>query len=158
MHLQPPPLPPPRAKNWFERNLLWFIPTIILFGIASVGGFVALLFGFIKSSDAYQGALTRIQTSPAAIEALGEPITDGFFFTGQINIHNSDGNARLEMNIKGSRAKATAYVVADRSLGQWHYTRLILALRGTDTRLDLSDPVNSEPSVEKTVRPGPTHP
>ncbi|HSI10313.1 MAG: cytochrome c oxidase assembly factor Coa1 family protein [Rariglobus sp.] len=144
MHSQPPSLPPPRAKNWFERNLPWLIPTIILFGIAVVCGFVGMLFGFMKSSDAYQGALTRIQKSPAAIEALGEPITDSFFFTGQINVTNSDGNARLEMGLKGSRAKATAYVVAYRSLGQWHYTRLILAVRGIDTRIDLSDPVKPE--------------
>ncbi|MBC8041090.1 MAG: hypothetical protein H7Y06_11140 [Opitutaceae bacterium] len=144
MHTQPPALPPPRAKNWFERNLLWLVPGIILFGIVVVCGFVGLLFGFMKSSDAYQGALTRIQKSPAAIEALGEPITDSFFFTGQINVTNSDGNARLEMGIKGSRAKATAYVVAYRSLGQWHYTQLILTVRGTDTRLDLSDPAKPE--------------
>lgn len=149
MHAQPPPLPPPRAKNWFERNLLWFLPAIILFGIAAVVAFVGLLLGVMKSSDAYQGALTRIRTSPAAVEALGEPITDSFFFTGQINIHNSGGNARLELGLKGSRAKATAYVVADRSLGQWHYTRLIVALHGTDTRLDLSEPAQPAVFVEK---------
>jgi hypothetical protein len=149
MHSQPPSLPTPRDKNWFGRNWYWFIPAILLIVIASICGFVGLLFHVMKSSDAYQGALTRIRSSPAVIEALGEPITDSFFFTGQINIYNSDGDARLEMGIKGSRANATAYVVADRSLGRWHYTRLILALKNTDTRIDLSDPAKPEAAASQ---------
>ncbi len=134
----------PHPKNWFERNLLWLIPAVILFSILSLGSFVALLLGFMKSSDAYQGALARIRNSPEAVEALGPPVTDRFFFTGQININGSDGNANLAIRVKGSRAQATAYIIAVRSLGRWHYTQLVLSLNGSDTRIDLSDPAGIE--------------
>ncbi|CAM2769463.1 cytochrome c oxidase assembly factor Coa1 family protein [Rariglobus hedericola] len=142
--MQTPPLPlpprPPRQKDWFDRNLLWLIPAIILFGILALCGFGFMLLGLFKSSDAYQGALTRIQTSPTAIEALGSPITDNLLFTGSIHLNNSAGHADLQIGVKGNRSKGTAYVIADRSRGQWHFTQIIVVLHDSDQRIDLSDP------------------
>ena len=109
--------------------------------ILSVAGFVFGILSVLKNSDAYQGALTRIQSSPTAVEALGQPITDNLLFTGHININNSDGDADLQIGVKGPRGKGTAYVIATRSFGQWHYTQLIVAVHGSQQRIDLSDPV-----------------
>lgn len=66
-------------KSWLARNWIWltilvvvglcliFVACAVLFGAGIVGS----LFGSVKSSGAYQGALARVQEHPKAVEALG---------------------------------------------------------------------------------------
>lgn len=140
------PLSSGRPRDWVDRNWKWFIPLLCAAGLACLFAFIALIVGLMKASDAYQGALCRIKTSPEAIATFGVPIKDGFFFTGNININGTTGRADLAIPISGPKGSATAYVLATKSLGAWHYTRLILVRTDDSAKhIDLSDPATQSP-------------
>jgi hypothetical protein len=92
----------------------------------------------MRSSDAYTGAVARAKASPEVIEAIGSPVQEGIFFTGQINVSESSGGAILAIPIGGPKAKATIHVSARKSEGRWHYNRLIVQLQD-GRQLDISD-------------------
>jgi hypothetical protein len=49
----------------------------------------------MKSSDAYKRALAKAKADPRVVNALGSPITDGFFVWGKTNVSGSSGYADL---------------------------------------------------------------
>lgn len=116
-----------------------------------ISGFVALILGFLKSSDAYSGALARAKAAPAVIDALGTPIQEGFFVTGNISVSGASGKAELAIPIAGPKAKATIYVVAAKEAGGWHFHRLVVQIEPGGERIELP-----EKSPKQT--PGPTAP
>ena len=91
----------------------------------------------MKSSEAYQLAVTRAQASPAFVAALGTPITEGFLVFGNIHTTPTAGQAQLEIPLHGPRAAATLYVVAEKSAGSWHFEYLTVQVTGSKTRIDL---------------------
>lgn len=132
--------PPKKPQDWFSRNWKWFIPLVCFVGLALCMGFIFLILSVMKSSDAYQGALFRVQNSPAAKEILGEPIKAGIFFTGNIKISGSSGQADLAIPVCGPKGEATVYVLAKKTLGEWHFQRLIIQEHAAKRRIDISDP------------------
>ena len=56
-------------QDWWSRNWKWFLPTGCLLSLVLMAGTVLALmsfvFGMMKSSDAYQQALTRAREHPA---------------------------------------------------------------------------------------------
>jgi hypothetical protein len=125
--MEQPPLPPPMPaaslprKSWWGRNWKWFVPTGCLGLVLLLAGFVALLvtviFGAMKSSDVYKDALARARANPAVIEALGTPIKDGMFLSGNTNVNGASGEANLAIPISGPKGKGTIYVAARKSAG-----------------------------------------
>ena len=81
----PPANQPPQRAGWWARNWKWFVPTGCLAMLLLAAGFVffiiAIVFGAMKSSDAYKMALARAKADPRVVSALGSPIEDGFFAT-----------------------------------------------------------------------------
>ena len=140
---QQPPIVDRTSGTWFYRNKKWFIPVLCVGSLAILIGFVALLllaiFGFMKSSDAYKGALARAKASVAVVEALGTPIRDGILINGSIHLNGSSGDADLAIPISGPKGKATIYVNARKRLGQWTFPRLIVEIKSTGKRVDISD-------------------
>jgi len=151
MQAQPPPLAVP-SRNWFERNLKWIIPAICLVAIGAIFGFIALLMGAMKSSDAYLGAITRVKAAPAVIHILGEPIKEGFFVRGNISVSGPSGRAELAIPIAGSNETATIYVEATKSLGIWHFDALVVQVDKTKERIDLSEKETGPNQAEKAQR------
>jgi hypothetical protein len=154
MDAQPPSLPPPvRPKNrppdWFDRNWKWFVPLLGVMGFVLIGGFVIFLFGLMKSSGAYQGALSRVKTAPAVVAALGTPIKEGYFFTGNISVNGPSGRAELTIPISAPKGTATVYVAATKSLGVWHYDHLIVQIDASGQRIDISE-TKAEPGQPST--------
>ena len=142
----PPQLPPPaRQPDWWARNWKWLVPVICFVGLASIAGFFFLILSFIKSSDVYQGAVSRIENSPAVISELGSPVHEGFLFTGHISVSGTSGKADLAIPVSGPKGRATAYVLATKNLGEWHFDHLIVQTDGGRKRIDISDAV-TEPS------------
>jgi len=74
---------------------------------------------------------------PAVIEALGSPIKDGFLVSGNTNVNGASGESNLAIHIFGPKAKGTIYVSANKSLGQWNYSGLVVEVRQTHQRIDL---------------------
>jgi hypothetical protein len=130
----------PAKRSWFGRHWWWFIPTVVLTPIMVCGGLVALIvtlvFGAIKSSDAYTQSLAMVQASPAMQTALGTPVEPGFFVTGNIHVSGASGEADLSYRVTGPQGTATIYVQATKSVGQWTIHTLI-AERDKGKRTDL---------------------
>jgi formylmethanofuran dehydrogenase subunit D len=141
MEPSPPPIVPPARANWWTRNWKWFVPTgcltIVLFFAAFVGLIVVVVFSAMKFSDVYKGALARAKAEPAVVEALGSPIKDRMFVSGSTNVNGASGHADLAIPIYGPKGEAILYVVAEKSLGAWNYSNLVVEIKKTKERIDL---------------------
>jgi Cytochrome oxidase complex assembly protein 1 len=136
--------------NWWKRNWKWFVPlgcfTVALLFLAFVGSMLVIVFSAMKSTDVYKEALARAKADPAVIEALCMPIKDGFLISGNTNVNGASGESNLAIPISGPKGKGTIYVSANKSLGQWDYSGLIVEVDQTHERIDLlqkSTPSNS---------------
>src|ERR1700737_2574794 len=137
----PPPLPAQPKRNWWTRNWKWFVPTgcltiVVLFAIF-IASIVLVVFRALKSTDVYKDAVAKAKANPAVIEALGSPIKEGMFVSGNTNVNGASGEANLSIPISGPKGKATIYLKAEKSLGRWNYTDLVVEIEKTGERIDL---------------------
>ena len=150
MEQNPPPISSTAKPNWWKRNWKWFVPlgcfSIAALFVVFVGSVVLIVFSAVKSTNVYKNAYGRAKAHPEVIEALGSPITEGFFVSGNTNVNGASGEANLSIPVAGPKGKGTIYVAAKKSLGQWNYTGLVVEIAKTHQRIDLlqgSTPENS---------------
>lgn len=128
-------------RNYWGRNWKWLVPVGCLGTLILLVGFAGLVFlgvmGMVKSSDAYRQALSKARDSPAAVAVLGEPIGEGFFTTGSLNVTGPSGTAELAIPIFGPKGKGTIYVEARKSLGEWSFSKLVVETEADGKRIDL---------------------
>jgi hypothetical protein len=129
------------GRDWWLRNWKWFVPvgcmgTLVLF-VAFVSSVALIVFSAMKSTDVYKEALARAKANSAVIEALGSPIIEGFLVSGNTNVNGASGEANLSIPISGPKGKGTIYVSANKSLGRWNYSGLIVEIGKTHQRIDL---------------------
>jgi hypothetical protein len=136
--------PPVQKKGWFGRNWKWLLPVgcvgLLAIGVGVVLLIVSLVFGAIKSSDAYKEAVAKASASSAVIRELGQPIETGWLVGGTINVSGSSGDADLTIPISGPKGSGTIFAVATKSGGQWTFTKLQVETEGSSTRIDLLVP------------------
>jgi len=111
-----------------------------------IGSILVIVFSAMKSTDVYKEALARAKANSVVIEALGSPIKDGFLVSGNTNVNGASGESNLAIPISGPKGKGTIYVSANKSLGQWNYSGLVVEIGQTHQRIDLlqkSAPSNS---------------
>jgi len=96
-----------------------------------------IVFSAIKSTEPYKDAFARAKMNPEVIEALGSPIKEGFFVSGNRNVNGAAGEANLAIPISGAKGKGTIYVKAAKSLGHWSYSDLVVEIQATRNRIDL---------------------
>lgn len=129
------------TPNWWIRNWKWFVPvgcfTLMLLFLAFVGSILLIVFSAMKSTDVYKDALARAKTNPAVIDALGSPVKERFFMSGNTNVNGASGESNLAIPISGPKGKGTIYVSAQKSLGEWNYSGLIVEIGQTHQRIDL---------------------
>jgi hypothetical protein len=127
--------------SWWNRNAKWAVPVTVLVVLLSVAGFafgiISIVFGMMKSIDAYQQAVIRATANPIVIEALGTPITEGFFTSGHVETTGPSGSAALAIPIVGPKGSATIYLEASKSAGEWTFSKLVVEITGTKQRIDL---------------------
>lgn len=144
----PPPLPSQPKGNWWTRNWKWFVPTGCLTLIVLFVGFILsislIVFGALKSTDVYKDAVARAKANPAVIEALGSPIKEGMFVSGNTNVNGASGESNLSIPISGPKGKGTIYLAAKKSLGRWEYQNLVVEIQSTGERVDLLRKTNIE--------------
>jgi hypothetical protein len=135
------PITQPATTKWWKRNWKWFVPlgcfTVALLFLAFVGSILVIVFSAMKSTEVYKEALAQAKADPAVIEALGSPIKDGFLVSGKTNVNGASGESNLAIPISGPRGKGTIYVSANKSLGQWNYSGLVVEVGQTHERIDL---------------------
>ena len=117
--------------SWWSRNWKWAVPVGCVTPVLVCGGFITaivmIVFGVIKSSDAYTESLARAQNSKQVQAVLGEPIEAGVFVTGNVSISGDSGHADLTIPITGPKGPAILYVVAKKVAGKWQYSRMEVA-------------------------------
>ena len=127
----------PQQRGCLGRNWKWMLPVgclgLILGVVALVVGIFFVAMSAMKSSDVYQGALKAAQAHPAAVERLGEPIKDGWFVKGNVQVSAGGGSANLEIPVSGPKKAGTLFVTATSPDGAWMYERLDLAVEGGET-------------------------
>ena len=135
----------PQRSTWWSRNWKWFVPSgcltlLVLFAIA-IAGLFSLVFGMLKSSGAYTQAIARAEQNPALIAALGEPIHEGRFFSGNIHTQdmsgNASGNASLAIPLSGPKGSGTLYVEASKKGDAWTFSQLNFENAQSHQRTDL---------------------
>jgi hypothetical protein len=109
----------------------------LLLGTGFVVVIASIVFGALKSSDAYKTALVRAKADPRVVAALGSPITDGFMISGKTNVSGTSGHADLTVPISGPKGKGTIYFVASKFAGEWTFSKLIVEVKETGERIDL---------------------
>lgn len=146
----PPVSPAPQRTHWWGRNWKWFVPTGCLGMLLLVAAFVffimSIVFGAMKSSDAYKTALAKAKADPRVVSALGSPIEDGMFVSGNTNVSGTSGQADMTVPISGPKGKGTIYFVASKFAGQWTFSKLMVEVAATGQRIDLiQDPQTAVP-------------
>ncbi len=129
-------------KSWWARNWKWSVPVICLGSLVLLAGLIAFIMyvgsDLVKSSDVYQEALAKAMTHPSVRAAVGMPVEGGMSVTARIiRAGDGSGQARLSIPISGPDGKATIYVVAARSAGQWTFSTLVMEIKETKQRIDL---------------------
>ena len=106
--------------------------------VAFVAVIVIVVFGAMKSSDAYKLAVARAKADPRVTAALGTPISEGMFLSGNTNVNGASGEANLAIPISGPKGKATIYAEATKSAGRWSYSKLVVQVDGGGDAIDLT--------------------
>jgi Cytochrome oxidase complex assembly protein 1 len=145
----PPATPPPIRRSWWGRNWKWLVPTgcltLIGLGIIGVLAIVFTVFGLIKSSDPYKAAVARAKTDIRVQYALGMPIREGWYVSGETHVTGGSGKSDLTIPISGPKTRATIYAAATKSAGEWQFTELVVKVEhppGTINLLEEHDRSN----------------
>lgn len=141
------PVPPqgdssqPARPGWWSRNWKWFVPagclTFVVLMVAFVAAIVLIVFGAMKSSDAYKTAVARAKANSDVVAALGTPIAEGMWVSGKTNVNGSSGEADITFPISGPKGKAKVYAVATKTAGRWTYSTLEAEIDGREERINL---------------------
>src|SRR5262249_24863985 len=118
-------------RQWAKWGVVVWLGGAVLFG-----GIFGGVFYILKSSEAYQLAVARLQASPVAVNALGAPISTGMP-SGQIKVSGSSGRAALNFSVTGTKATGRVAVAAVKENGVWSLTSLTLKIDGHDEVIDL---------------------
>ncbi|MEY4387080.1 MAG: hypothetical protein RLY20_2363 [Verrucomicrobiota bacterium] len=143
MSATPPTIQPlPTKRSWFERHWKWLVPLLGLGAVVALVGFVVfillIVFGSMKSSDAYQIPVATAVADRRVQAALGQPIKPSFFLSGSVHINGTKGDADLSIPISGPNGKGTIYAVGTQAAGQWTFTTLVVEVAATRERIELS--------------------
>jgi hypothetical protein len=133
-----------KPKNWLGRNWKWLVPVGCLGMVAVCVIFilviVSIAFGAIRSSEVYQKSIDGLSADPRVIAALGTPVKPGLFVSGSVNTSGPTGEANLSIPLSGPEGKGTLYVKANKDLGFWLFTSMILEVKNTGERIELITP------------------
>lgn len=92
----------------------------------------------LKSNDPYKDSVAAVQSNPAAIEALGEPIDPGFMPSGSINVQNDSGDVEFFIPVSGPKGSGTITVKGTKAGGVWSYETWHLKVEGKQEVIPLS--------------------
>ncbi|MHC4294030.1 MAG: cytochrome c oxidase assembly factor Coa1 family protein [Planctomycetota bacterium] len=141
--ISPPAVPPSVKRGWWRRNWVWMlivgIVLVIAMFFAGIGGLVVLAMRMMKRAEAYQLAIQEVRKDRTVIERLGEPIAEGWYVAGNINVSGSEGFASLSFPISGPKGTATVYAEATRTASKWSIVQLMVEIDQTGEQLILID-------------------
>lgn len=126
---------PPSSTN-SSSNVWKFVGCgcLALFVIGALG-FGGMFYGFSKlmrNNDPFRDSIAAVQANPAAIAALGEPITPGFLMNGNISFNNDSGSVDFKIPVSGPKGKGSIHVQGSKADGHspWVYSTWELTVKG----------------------------
>ena len=121
----PPPgaVPEPKKSGCLKWALIGCLAAIVI-GLLGIGAIVIIVFGAIKSTDAYRGARDTAERDTRVIAVLGTPMTTGIWVSGNVNVDANGGNADFEFPMSGPKGDARVHAIATRDTSGWHYSLL----------------------------------
>ena len=132
------------TPKWFGSKWTWAVPSGCLLLVLVVALFIGSIFFFVfsmmKSNDAYQHALAAARKDPEVAAALGQPLHEGWFISGNFEENGASGQASFSIPVSGPKGSGTVYVEARKAAGQWHYSTRVLEVEASKQRIDLLDP------------------
>src|SRR5688572_29757281 len=139
--METPPQLGSQQGNWWQRNWKWFVPAGCLTILVLFAAFGAVIFfgisGVMRSSDAYQIAVAKAKAEPRVIAALGTPIKEGMFMSGNTNVSGGSGHADLAIPLSGPKGTGKLYAVATKSAGTWTFSKLLLRIETTGETIEI---------------------
>ena len=118
------------ARPMDRRKLIAFL---VLFPLLLAAGILGIVTGAMKGSGAYQLAMELIQSSPQAIECLGEPIRSRMFVAGSIR----NGCADIAIRVYGPKGEGRCRVRGEKIHGEWKLSSHTLTLGNSGETIDL---------------------
>jgi hypothetical protein len=129
------------SRSWLDRNWYWAIPGGCLgcLGVVlgSCGLLVGGLFSVVRGSEPFEEAMQRSRANPAIVQALGEPIRNGWSFRGNFEFSDSKREVDMSLPISGPRGDATIRVIGRQRNGVWEYEVFEVELDADGTIVDL---------------------
>ncbi|HEV2913322.1 MAG TPA: cytochrome c oxidase assembly factor Coa1 family protein [Pyrinomonadaceae bacterium] len=96
---------------------------LVLMAALFAGAIVGIVFYTISHSEAAQTARSFLQSNEKLKQDIGEVKDFGSIITGSINSRNNDGDATLNIKVKGTRRTVNATVVLMYRAGRnWRVT------------------------------------
>jgi hypothetical protein len=112
---------------------------LVLVVCLSLGGCFLVFTKSLKSAAPYTDSLAAVQSNPATIEALGEPIEPGIMPTGTISLNNDDGEVDYSIGVSGPDGEGTIKVKGTKTNGVWTYEIWELRVDGQPEPIPLGD-------------------
>jgi hypothetical protein len=130
----------PAGQTWWNRNWIRVVVAGCCGAVALfLGGIILIVvaaFAMMRSSGACEEAVSRAESSPAVVQALGTPLEVGWFVIGTLNPGES---AEITIPVTGPRGKARIDVVASKATGTWVFSTLAIRLKTTGEQISLAD-------------------
>ncbi len=128
-YAQAPGAPPAKKKS---LGKILGIGCLTLIIIAAIGGYFLYkgVTSLLKGSQPYKDSITAVQSNPAAVAALGEPIETDSIPSGNISLNNDDGKVDFSIPVKGPKGKGTIIVKGTKTDGVWSYQIWQLNIEG----------------------------
>jgi hypothetical protein len=127
----------PVKRSWWGRNWKWVVPVLCLTPLLVCGGIFTIALRMMKSSEVYTEAVAKARASASVKALLGEPITEGFWVNGGIEVSGTTGKADFAIPLSGPKGSATLYVVATKRAGRWEFSTLEVAASDSGSRVYL---------------------
>ncbi len=111
-------------------------------GLILVGTIIGIV-GFtmagklLKNNAPYTDSIAAVQSNPAAIKALGEPIEPGWIPSGNISVENNTGKVDFSIGVSGPDGSGTIKVVGTKADGVWTYQTWHLKVDGEEKVIPL---------------------
>lgn len=146
------------APDWWHRNWKWLVPVGVLTMLALMGVFIGGIFmavhKMIVSSEPYRAAVAAARASPAAQQALGTPIAEGWLVLGEMRTRGPTGTADLSIPLSGPDGDGRIDLAAEKQAGAWRIDVLVLVVDESEQRIDLlAQGAEADPRIPSDAKP-----
>lgn len=148
-------------KNWWKRNLKWFITVsifLILCGVFLSFIFQGNLTEIVQSysdNSLYEKAIDKAKTNQRVLDVIGEiaPVDKLAILECNAIYSNNNNSVKTSIRINGSKGKGKMDIAADKKEGEWIYKKINIRIKEPKEEIQVlkdSIDVNKIDAAQKT--------